>query len=223
MNLLNTNKRRLLTATLFILTIGFIGLSCLVYIFPPSLIDLEVSLEIQEHHNLTLDHFMTFISWFGTMPVSVIMVGLIALIFFLTKYKREAVFTLFTLSSGVLSTITKALINRSRPTKDLVRIIEITRQQSFPSGHTMFYTVFFGFLIIVMDNLKYLNYHLRIGVTVLSAVMILMVPFSRIYLGAHWFTDVLGGVILGLLSLFVIGYYYLFGKGSKRSASTLHK
>lgn len=195
------------------LTVGFIGLSCLVYIFPPSFIDLKISLEIQEHHNLTIDHLMTFISWFGNMPVSVITVAVAALLFFIFNYRREAAFTLLTLLSGLISTVIKLLINRPRPTKDLVRIIEITRQQSFPSGHTLFYTVFFGFMIIIMANLKFVNYYVRISVTVLSGGMILLIPFSRIYLGAHWFTDVLGGAMLGILCLFVIGYFYLPKKG----------
>lgn len=215
MKVLSADKNRLLINTVVVLFVAFIGLSYFVYIFPPSFIDLKVSSEIQEHHNLTLDRSMTFVSWFGTMPVSVITVALTALLFFIFRYRREAVFTLLTLSSGLVSTLVKMLINRPRPTKDIVRIIEITRQQSFPSGHTLFYTVFFGFLIMVMGNLKSVNYYFRLGVTILSGVMILLIPFSRIYLGAHWFTDVLGGMMLGLVCLFAIGYFYLPGRKAR--------
>lgn len=209
MKVLKTSKNRLLTLTLFVLIAGFILLSFLVYKFPPSFVDLKFSLEIQEHHNLTLDHLMAFVSWFGTMPASAIMVLSTALVFFLFNCRREAVFTLLTMSSGLISTVIKLLIDRPRPTEDLVRIIEITRQQSFPSGHTLFYVVFFGFLIIVMENLKSIHRYVRIVVIVISSLMILLVPFSRIYLGAHWFTDVLGGAMLGILCLFVLGYFYL--------------
>jgi len=209
MKVLSTNKNRLLVSIIFILTATFIGLSCLIYFFPLSFIDLGISRKIQEHHNVRLDHFMAFISLFGTMPYSAVTVGVASLLFFIAKYRREALFTLFTTLSGVVSTLTKMLINRPRPSKDLVRIIEIARQQSFPSGHTLFYTVFFGFLIIVMGNLKSINYYLRMGVASLSAAMILLIPFSRIYLGAHWFTDVLGGAMLGMLCLLILGYLYL--------------
>lgn len=215
MKALKTNKNRLLTITLFILIAGFILLSFLVYNFPPSFVDLRFSLAIQGHHNLTLDHIMAFISWFGTMPASGIMVLATALIFFLFNCKRETVFVLLTVSSGLISTVIKLLINRPRPTEDVVRIIEKTRQQSFPSGHTLFYVVFFGFLIIIMENLKSVNRYVRIGVIAVSAMMILLVPFSRIYLGAHWFTDVLGGAILGILCLFVLSYFYLPKKGEQ--------
>lgn len=209
MKVLSRNKNRLLVNILFVITAAFIGLSCLIYFFPLSFIDLGISREIQEHHNVTLDHFMAFISMFGTMPYSAITVGLVALLFLIFKHRKEALFTLLTALSGLVSSLTKLLINRPRPGKDLVRIIEITREQSFPSGHTLFYTVFFGFLIIVMGNLKSVNYYFRMVVTSFSAAMILLVPFSRIYLGAHWFTDVLGGAMLGVLCLLVLGYFYL--------------
>jgi membrane-associated phospholipid phosphatase len=206
---LKNNKNRLLTTILVVLVVGFILLSVGVYLLPPSFIDLKISLKIQAHQNVTLDELMSFISWFGNMPVSLIMVLIVAAIFFIFNYRREALFTVLTLSSGVVSTVIKMLIDRPRPTKDLVRIIEITRQQSFPSGHTLFYTVFFGFVIVMMGNLKSVSIYLRGTITVISAVMILLIPFSRIYLGAHWFTDVLGGAMLGILCVFVLGYFYL--------------
>jgi len=209
MKFLSVNNTKLLTKIIFLFIAAFIGLSCLIYFFPLSFVDLKISKEIQEHQNPTLDHFMTFISWFGTMPYSVITVGVVALMFLIFRYRKEALFTLLTLSAGVVSTVTKMLINRPRPAKDLVRIIEVTKQQSFPSGHTLFYTVFFGFLIIVMGKLKSVNYYLRIIVISFSAAMVLLIPFSRIYLGAHWFTDVLGGAMLGILCLLILGYFYL--------------
>lgn len=209
MKILSTSKSRLLINTLLIITAAFIGLSCFIYFFPLSFIDLDVSRLIQRYNSANLDHFMAFISLFGTMPYSAISVGVVALFFLIFNYKKEALFTLLTALSGIVSTLVKMLINRPRPAKDLVRIIEITRQQSFPSGHTLFYTVFFGFLIIVMGNLKSLNYYLRKGITILCAAMILLIPFSRIYIGAHWFTDVLGGAILGVLCLLILGYFYL--------------
>jgi membrane-associated phospholipid phosphatase len=216
METLKINKRKVLALTIIVLILGFILLSGIVYFLPTTLIDLNISLRIQRYQNDVLDKIMAFISWFGTMPWSVLTVLCTALAFLLFGYKREAVFTLLTLSSGLLSTVIKLLINRDRPGKDVVRIIEVTRQQSFPSGHTLFYTIFFGFLIIIMGNLKGLPQLIRITVMTISGFMILTVPLSRIYLGAHWFTDVLAGAILGILSLFVLGYYYLPKNNEKR-------
>lgn len=193
-----------------ILITGFLGLSYFVIISPPSFLDLHVSEEIQERHNALLDSVMKMVSWFGEVPNSIIMVIFSAALFFVFNFKKESLFTLLTLISGLISSSLKWLINRPRPTGDLVRIIEKAKQQSFPSGHTLFYTVFFGFLIISLSNLKSVPAMVRIVVIAFSATMIFLVPVSRVYLGAHWFTDVLGGFILGILCLFFLGYIYLF-------------
>ncbi|MET1056186.1 MAG: phosphatase PAP2 family protein [Pedobacter sp.] len=209
MKVLSKNKSRILVNTLLIIAAGFVGLSCLIFFFPLSSIDLRISHFIQRHQNVRLDHFMYFVSLFGTMPYSAVTVAVASFGFLISGYKREALFSLLSALSGLVSALTKLLINRPRPAKDLVKIMEITREQSFPSGHTLFYTVFFGFMIIAMRNLKSVNQIVRIIVTSISAAMILLVPFSRIYLGAHWFTDVLGGAMLGVLCLSLLGYFYL--------------
>lgn len=131
---------------------------------------------------------------------------------FYSHFKEEALFTVLTLISGIISSALKLLFNRPRPTDHLVRIVEKAKQQSFPSGHTLFYTIFFGLMIIIMCNLKDIPTWFRILVISVSVTMILSIPISRVYLGAHWFTDVLGGFILGIICLFVMGYFYLKDK-----------
>ncbi|HVW96151.1 MAG TPA: phosphatase PAP2 family protein [Mucilaginibacter sp.] len=152
---------------------------------------------------------MKSVSWFGYMPNSIILVIVTAVLFFLFEYKREALFIVFTLLSGLVSTIVKFAVDRPRPLPSLVRILEKTRQQSFPSGHVVFYIVFFGFLTLLMLRLVELHKTLRLSVSCCCLLLILAVPVSRIYLGAHWFTDVLGGLLLGLLCLYGLSYFYL--------------
>jgi len=85
---------------------------------------------------------MKGVSWLGYMPNSVIVALITALIFYLFKYKKEALFLVLTMSSGLVSSFVKMIVNRSRPSKSLVRIIETTQQQSYPSGHVIFTSYF---------------------------------------------------------------------------------
>ena len=203
-------RKRVLLYVLTFLFLVFLSLSALVYVFPSStLIDMEVSEEIQEHQNLFLDTLMKSVSVVGIFPYSVVMVLFTAMIFFLLKLKKEAIYICATLLSGVISSALKIIINRPRPTEDLVRIIGETKRQSFPSGHVLFYVLFFGFMLMLMYYLKSIPKTFRLIVATISLFFILIIPFSRVYLGAHWFTDVLGGFLFGLLCLLILGFFYL--------------
>ncbi|MEO8794809.1 MAG: phosphatase PAP2 family protein [Daejeonella sp.] len=203
------SRKRILGRVLALLLVGFIALSVFISFFPNSIVDREFSEEVQEHQNVFLDSIMKMISWFGYMPFSLIMVLVIACIFYLSKFKREAIFIVITLSSGILSSVLKIAINRPRPTVDLVRIVEKANHQSFPSGHVLFYVVFFGFIVLLMYHIKSMEYWFRWTVTYFCLFLIFTIPFSRVYLGAHWFTDVLGGFMIGLIWLALISYFYL--------------
>jgi membrane-associated phospholipid phosphatase len=206
--------KHVLKYVLGIIALGFIALTVLVMVFPHSFIDLEFSEEVQEHQNPVLDILMKAVSWFGYFPGSAISVVSAVILFLVFKYRREALFVLLTATAGLISTLAKVLVNRPRPTEPLVHIVQKVSQQSFPSGHVLFYIMFFGFLTVLMYDIKTIPHFVRVTVSAISMLLIFTVPFSRIYLGAHWFTDVLGGFLLGMLCLYVFCYFY-FAKKTK--------
>ena len=204
-----TNKARLLLGLLSFLIILFLLLAFFVATHPPSAIDLAVSSAIQRNHTPLMDQVMTLISWFGHTSVAIAMVLITSALFYIFKYRRESLLILLAFASGLINSVIKIIVNRPRPTKELVRIVEIAKHESFPSGHTVFYTVFFGFLLMMMVHLKTIVSPIRFTVIAVCAFMISSIPFSRIYLGAHWFTDVTGGLILGMIYLILLRLLYL--------------
>lgn len=208
------NKQRKLILTYLLISglLGFVLLTAFIVYMPLSSLDKNFSIAVQSYQSPFLDSLMKFVSFIGVMPYSLIMVLLTALLFFVFKLKRAAFFTLSTLLAGVVSTLIKVLVDRPRPAAPLVNVLEKTVHQSFPSGHVNFYVVFFGFLIVIMCHVKTIPFILRTMVIALCALLILLIPISRMYQGVHWFTDVLGGYLLGGLLLFVNSYYYLRGK-----------
>ena len=191
------------------LTAGFLLLVVYVHFLPTSWIDIEFSEEMQEHRNPLLDTAMKVVSWFGVRSVAISMVGLTGLVFWFLHYRRETYFILLTLTSSLLVYGIKVAVGRPRPTEDLVQIIQQAQHQSFPSGHTVFYLVFFGFITFLMYRLQRFPKPIRVIIGVVSLSLIFSIPFSRVYLGDHWLTDVLGGIFLGLLLLSGIIYGYL--------------
>lgn len=206
---LTPRRKKALTYVLAFICIGFILLTAFISYFPESVIDREFSEDVQEYQQPLFDGLMKLVSYPGYMPYAPIMVIGSAGILYIKKFRREGLFLLLTMLSGLVSTIVKYLVDRPRPSADLVKIALQTHQQSFPSGHVMFYVIFFGFMALLMYSLKSINKTLRIIAGILCMVMIFSIPVSRIYLGAHWFTDVLGGFLLGILCLYVLGYFYL--------------
>lgn len=198
-----------------ICTVSFILLSFFIVHHAIPQFDLKISVFVQQYHSNVLDKLMLAISFFGELPYSLLMVLIVAFIFFRYRYRREAYFICSILLSGLLILGIKNIIDRPRPTEFYVRLVEINRFQSFPSGHVLSYVLFFGFMIILMKTLKTIPAKTRKIVSYVSAFYIITIAFSRIYLGAHWFTDTLGGFLLGLSCLFPLSYFYLKRNGDK--------
>lgn len=192
-----------------IIVIAFIALTIGVLLDPLPNIDKDFSAEVQEHSNPLLNIFMRALSWAGYMPNSAYVVAGIIIIFLCFRYWREALFVLLSSVSALVSTVVKLLVNRPRPGAPLVHVLEKTEQQSFPSGHVIFYTALFGFIIVVMYRRKEIPKSLRLLISGSCLLLILLIPLSRIYMGAHWFSDVTAGSLLGMICLYVLGYFYL--------------
>ena len=125
---------------------------------------------------------------------------------FVPTWRTKTIGILSFLSGAVISTIIKYIIQRPRPS-DVALIEEVG--YSFPSAHALLSTIFFGFLIyVLLLNLK--NKPAKIIVSILIGIIPICVGFSRVYLGVHFLSDVLAGLLLGVATLIFSIYLYGF-------------
>jgi len=122
--------------------------------------------------------------------------------FALRQQWLETIFTLATTSNVLLTFSLKELIHRARPFPLPVNangLIQNINQYSYPSGHVLFFVVFFGFFAY----LAWMNFAGRvrtIAIVTCVALIVLIGP-SQVFLGAHWASDVLGSYIIGTIWL----------------------
>lgn len=201
-------KPNTLLSILVLLILSFTTLSVFIAKHPILPFDIKASLLVQKLQSSWMDKVMLAISFFGELPYSLLSVLVVAAIFYWQKFRREAFYISMVLFSGLIILGVKNIINRPRPTTFYVRLVEVNRFQSYPSGHVLSYVLFFGFLIILMRTLKQIPQITRNVITYISAFLVIMIAPSRIYLGAHWLTDTIGGFLLGIICLFPLCYFY---------------
>jgi membrane-associated phospholipid phosphatase len=99
--------------------------------------------------------------------------------------------------SGGIYTITEMVIQRPRPSADLVNVIVHTGSFSYPSGHVAFFSWFLILLIVCLAWGRLPKPMVSV-LWVAAALVIVIVCIGRVYLGEHWPSDVLGGLALGI-------------------------
>ena len=140
---------------------------------------------------------MGFITQIFGPYIIIILSFFIFLILFRKKNYFKAKILAFSISSAIiLDQILKFVLRRPRPLNMLIN----EGGFSFPSGHATLAAVFFGMIIFLFKD-KIKNNFLKLNFIILNISFILLIGFTRIYLNVHWFTDVLGGFLLGFFCI----------------------
>ncbi|MDB5946305.1 MAG: hypothetical protein JWQ33_1331 [Ramlibacter sp.] len=163
------------------------------------MIDVPISAWFHAHPDPGLTRFMLFVTqWHSTLGI-LLMTAVLGVVLFRSSRHWWLLSLLLSVPGGLLLNVAvKNIVRRPRPHFDNALLTIST--YSFPSGHTAGATVFYGFVAVflfahVRDRPR------RIAIAAAAVCMVLLVGISRIYLGVHYFTDVVGAVVEGLLWL----------------------
>lgn len=141
-----------------------------------------------------IDRAMTLITYAGSGVVYTVFAPVAVGLLLFRKHKREgAVLTICLGGAALLNYLLKHLFERARP--DLYRVIAETGY-SFPSGHAMVSFCFYGMAAYIAGRHIASAWKRRV-LYVFAALLIGTIGFSRIYLGVHYPSDVVGGYIAG--------------------------
>lgn len=164
----------------------------------------------QRYNSPFLLAFFTLVTWLGTAGVIGFLFIVLAVILSLKQRKRAAFTALMTLlGSAALMSFFKVFFGRFRPGECLGFYFDC---YSFPSGHTTFAVYFYGLLNYLI--LRFLPISLKqfLAVTFLIMLLIISIALSRLFLGYHFFSDIIAGGFLGaswlLLAILLIDILY---------------
>ena len=141
------------------------------------------------------------------------MISVAVILFLLVSgLKWETVVTTVSLiGSSLLVVGIKILVDRPRPTAELVNVITQLKTYSFPSGHVVYFTTFVGFMLFLVYTLLKKSWW-RMALLVILGGMVALIGLSRIYEGQHWASDVLAAYLLGSVWLSLSILIYRWGK-----------
>ena len=152
-----------------------------------------------------LTKIMKIITFFAD-PITIISFCLIAVILYLLKYYLSIYLILTTIISTFTNLLLKNVIRRDRPT--ILRLVDASGY-SFPSGHAMGSICFYGFIIYMIKKSN-INNKIKTTINTFLSILIFLIGLSRIYLGVHYASDIIGGFILGYIIL--VGIITLINK-----------
>jgi undecaprenyl-diphosphatase len=176
----------------------------LAYIFG----DLRISRFIQQIDCPYFHSLMVAVSWPGYLGRQwIVALCAVALLLRFRLRIEAACLMISAISSWLLVNAIKSIVGRPRPSLDLVAVYEHPISRSFPSGHVSSYMALYGFLFYLVYTLMRPS-QLRSILLIVCGAMISLVGVSRVYLGAHWASDVFGAYCFGFFWLALTIYVY---------------
>jgi undecaprenyl-diphosphatase len=177
---------------------AFLGLTGEVRELETTVFDEKVLLAFRVHNNLAelagprwLQEAGRDVTALGGFTVlSVLTILAVALLLMLGRRRQAAIFAAAVVFAQVAAGLIKHIVNRPRP--ELVAHHDLVYSSSFPSGHSVMAPVAYLTLAAIVAAGS-ARRSIKLTLVIGAAVLVLAVGVSRVYLGVHWPTDVLGG------------------------------
>lgn len=189
------------------LAILFTGVSICARLMPQFPGDLGIIYFIQSFKNETLRSLMEWASFLFSGWRAITLIILLSLIILRYVGIIEAILLPIASLFWFFNEGLKYAINRPCPSPDQVMVLVNETKNGFPSGHAFIAILILGFLAYILLK-KIKSPIIKIISLIILVFLILLVGISRIYLGAHWPSDVLGGYLFGGLLLAILIYIY---------------
>ena len=185
-----------------VLALGFVALALVTAGSNTLAIDLTISERVQ-----TLDNaFVRFVGWIGdhlggtSFALACLTAGFIAAA--LLRSARDAWFLAVAAVLRLLSTFLKEVSDSPRPTVAQVDQLRLYESTGFPSGHATTATLLMGTLVFMVAR-RTDRPSMWLALVAVGATGAIVTGFARIWHGAHWFTDTIGGTIVSLVIVLV--------------------
>lgn len=172
---------------------------------PLVVVDMQLFHLLQELRGATADHVMVAITELGDAAVLLPLIVAALAWFVVRRLWLSAAYWMGAVGvAQLLAVVIKLALHRPRP----LALYSEVQQFSFPSDHAVMSTVVYGFLAWLLLRRAPPAWKRTGGIAVVA--LIALIGFSRVYLGAHWLSDVLGGLAFGVtwVALLALAYTY---------------
>lgn len=201
------NERRCVIAGVLSAAVFTITTVWVVSAASPTGVDTRVTSVLIEHRATWTNAFMRVLTWLGSNAVLIPLVAAFGASYWLRRRDRLPAFFMAAALGGAvaLQGLVKWLVARPRPPASL-HLAHVS-SSSYPSGHATQAAAVWGMTALILGVGR--SSRTRIALWAAAALISMLVAFSRVYLGVHWVTDVIGGLALGTLWLSVLGIVFM--------------
>ena len=197
---MSRNRRRILTILFVTLLSAGLFLAYDASKHTESRYDVSITQEVQAWDVPGLGSTLRFVSEFTNFYPGLAIWAAVVAVFIWRGFRVEALVLLMAVVTFLGAEALGVLVDRPRPSPQLVHVSQSLIGNGFPSGHVFAAVVFYGLLVVmILRRTRIIS--LRLLAPAIGLSIVVLAGIARVYMGVHWTSDVLGGFFLGSAAL----------------------